>query len=442
MNCEIPRLTVSTWRGETKLAGPTYRKIAEQIKSMLREGQVIAVIGQPGTGKTTLLRKLSEEVKPSIYLDMANKKGLAEEFWAKFEPTQFRAELLKSLEAEKKRFGYSFFKKLFGVNFEDHLLSVCKKYDDPRLRLFCNSYSRDFDGMLKALNDYSAVFGKPTLFVDETRENHAEEILRFVNSGLGVPMIFAMPTDSYSRITDLAIRRRIEESRISLDYVLTEEDIYEIINAYCPSFARELTDLAVPLWKGREIVTVSQLLNYARQEFENASSQCKDEECIRKALVERNIFKDLPGLVRAIESTVREGLSSLKEKYGITYVHMRGKRVEVKDKHTVVDFFFITNGEAYVGDLRIFTGSPTVDQDLNMLREVTEVEHEKVKYPVRARFLLTNADLELDGVKTVRLDTHELIRASKGDREVILSKLLDSLELDEVKTTGEATAQV
>jgi energy-coupling factor transporter ATP-binding protein EcfA2 len=427
MPCDFPRVSVTTWKGKPNFAGPSYRKALNEIREAIKKGEVVAVIGQPGTGKTTLLRALAQETGNAIFLDMSNKERIADEFWVKFDVSARRDELVTSLYTERSRFGYGFLKKLLGVRFEDHLLRVCNKYNDPRLRLYCNSYSKDFDGMLSALKDYSTVFGRPVLLVDEVRETHSQEILRFVNSGSGIPLVFAMPTEAYSKVTDLAIRRRLEETRVSLDYILTEEDIKEILEAYCPDFSRELTDLVIPLWKGGEIVTVHQLLNYARMEYENALKDCKDPECVRKKLVENNVMKDVGSLVKMIEASVRNGIAKVE---GITYVHPRGKRVEtVEGKTTLVDLFFATTDGVYIGDVRIFSGSPTSDPDIEALKKVNEVEHEKAKRPVKARFVITNYPLSLEGVTTIYLETHELIRLSKGDSEIVVAKLVEALGL-------------
>jgi energy-coupling factor transporter ATP-binding protein EcfA2 len=438
MPCEFPRVSVSSWTGSLKFAGPSYRKVLQELTEAINKGEVVAIVGQPGTGKTTLLRVLASLVQNHVFMDMANKERLADEFWDKFDPKARSKEILEMLLPERRKFGYGLLSRLLGRRFEDHLLRVCDKYDDPRLRLYCNKYTRDFDGMLRALKDYSAVFGKPVLLVDEVRETHSQEILRFVNSGVGVPLVFSMPTEAYSKVTDLAIRRRIEESRVSLDYILTEEDIREILDSYCPDFSAELTDLVIPLWKGKEIVTVHQLLNYARMELENAKKECGDNECVRRRLIENNIFKDVDNLIKTVESTLRSGLAKVE---GVTYVHQRGKRAETSDgKSVIVDLFFLTEEGAYVGDVRIFAGLPSLDPDVEALAKILEIEHEKVKRPVKGRFLITNYPLKVEGVITVYLETHELIRVSKGDSEVVLAKLLNALGLGS-EAKGQTKAQ-
>ncbi|MCQ4407281.1 MAG: hypothetical protein RXR13_04485, partial [Sulfolobaceae archaeon] len=119
----------------------------------------------------------------------------------------------------------------------------------------------------------------------------------------------------------------------------------------------------------------------------------------------------------------------------------RGKRAETSDgKSVIVDLFFLTEEGAYVGDVRIFAGLPSLDPDVEALANILEIEHEKVKRPVKGRFLITNYPLKVEGVIAVYLETHELIRVSKGDSEVVLAKLLNALGLGS-EAKGQTKAQ-
>ncbi|TRM80090.1 AAA family ATPase, partial [Sulfolobus sp. F3] len=157
MVCEIPRVTVTTWSSKgVILVGPTYRKYLEKALLVIKNHEVASVVGQPGMGKTTLLKKIEEvsskEDMP-IYLDLANKESIDKEFWTKLNVFSLKNRALSVLSQNKSKFGYSFWKRILGIRFEEWLEKVCGRYDDPYLRIYCMSYDRNLDGMINALRD-------------------------------------------------------------------------------------------------------------------------------------------------------------------------------------------------------------------------------------------------------------------------------------------------
>ncbi|MEM4884817.1 MAG: ATP-binding protein, partial [Saccharolobus sp.] len=61
MSCEIPRVSVTTWSSKgVILVGPTYKKYLEKALNAVKNKEVASVVGQPGMGKTTLLKKIEE----------------------------------------------------------------------------------------------------------------------------------------------------------------------------------------------------------------------------------------------------------------------------------------------------------------------------------------------------------------------------------------------
>ena len=89
MICNIPKVTVTTWSSNNVLlVGPTYRQFLNKSLSIVENSDVASIIGQPGMGKTTILRKVQqvlEDKKYVFYLDLASKGEIEEEFWNKID---------------------------------------------------------------------------------------------------------------------------------------------------------------------------------------------------------------------------------------------------------------------------------------------------------------------------------------------------------------------
>ncbi len=436
MICNIPKVTVTTWSSNNVLlVGPTYRQFLNKSLSVVENSDVASIIGQPGMGKTTILRKVQqilEDKKYVFYLDLASKGEIEEEFWNKIDLMSLKEIVIRKMD--KKKYGYSFWKKLFGVSFEKHLGSLCGKMNDSLLRIFCGNYTRDFDGMLRLLRDLKEVVS-PVLLIDEVRDHHLQKIHRLINSGLNIPVLMAIPTDAYSKVSDLAIRRRLDESRISLDNALTSDDIKEIVEAYCKDLSDILYPIVLSLWNGKEINTVSSILQYIRSEIDKAESFCKENiGCIREKIKESYTLKDVAEDSRSLEKMMRESLISLAKEFNISYVHPRGKRVEVKGKTLTVGLFFIKDGLAYVGLVKLFNGKEVErDQEIELLSYIDKIEHEKKEYKVALKFLVTNVRLNINGVETVELPTLEAVRIIRGDSMLLeerLRSLLNSVSPD------------
>lgn len=428
MICDIPKVSVTTWSSKNViLVGPTYRQLLNKALESVKNKEVASIIGQPGMGKTTILKKVEETIQSSIYLDLASKNEIEEEFWSKVSGEKVRGMVYPLLERDKKKYGYSFFKKIFGVSFPSHLESLCNKMiakDDVNLRLYCLNYEKSFDGMISFLRDYKSLTDV-SLLIDEVREPHIPKIHRLINSGLQIPILMAIPTDAYSRIGDLAIRRRLDESRISLDS-LSNEDIKEIVEAYCKPLSEELLPIVLSLWKGRELNTVSSILQFIRSEAEKVSKDCGDNlECAKERIKSSFSLSNVEEDSKNLEKLIRDSLSSLSKELNITYVHSRGKRIEVRGKSFVAGIFFIADGEAYVGLVKLFNNESKVDEDLKLLSYVESVEHEKKEYPVKCRFVVTNSpSLEVDNnVQKVEMSTMEVIRVLQGDNEILEEKV-------------------
>ncbi|MCY0859174.1 MAG: AAA family ATPase [Sulfolobaceae archaeon] len=422
MICNIPKVTVTTWSSKSViLVGPTYRKYLENALNSVRNSDVASIVGQPGMGKTTLLKKIEESVNGDylpIYLDLANKERIDDEFWVKLDYNWIKAKALENLSGRKKEFGYTFFKKLMGTKFEDWLQRVCGKYDDPYLRLYCSSYSKDYDGMIRAIQDLRNL-AKVVLLIDEVRNFHMPVIHRLINAGMGIPIIMAIPTDAYSSITDLAIRRRIEESRIPLDDALTLDDIKEIVEAYCKDVSEDLLPIVSSLWKNKELTTVSSILQFIKNQVENSIKECGGEDinCVKEHLKASSSIKDPELYAKEIEKKVRELLGTIGKTYGVTYVHPRGKRIEVKGKGIVAGIFFIAQDYAFLGDVLLSVdGKLQFEEDIKLLAVAEEVEHNERNYKIGGKFLITNLeDVKIDGITVISIPTLEIIKIVNGD---------------------------
>ncbi|MCY0850942.1 ATP-binding protein [Sulfuracidifex metallicus] len=429
--CKIPKVTVTTWSVKNVvLAGPTYRKYYERGLSLMKEGQVASIVGQPGMGKTTILKKLEESSKEwmkPIFLDMANKDDLSSEFWTKINETEIRKDSLIRLEGRKKELGYTFWRKLFGVKFWDHVERMCGKVDDVDMRLFCMQYPKNYDGMISLIKDLKEI-NKVGLLIDEVRETHLPVIHRVINAGLGVPVIMAIPTDSFSRISDLALRRRIEESRISLDDGVTEEDVKEIVETYCG----ELGDLLLPminlLWKGKELPSISSILQFLRSESEKAERECGESiECMKNYVEKSMALKNPEEETREMEKRVREALSLLSQEFSIKYIHPRGKRVVGSNgKSVLASLFFLTDDGAYIGTVKLSKDGELPDKaDVESILTVNTVEHDKKDYKVLGKLVITNANV--NGTNFVTMSTIEVLRIVDGDVDILAEKLKERL---------------
>ncbi|MDT7901323.1 MAG: ATP-binding protein [Acidianus sp.] len=440
MICNIPKVTVTTWNSNNViLVGPTYKQYLDKALNSIRNNDIASIIGQPGMGKTTILKKVQEIVKDALYMDLASKNEIEDEFWSKIDKNEIRQKVLPRLD--KKKYGYSFWKRLLGVKFEDWLMRVCGKYNDPLLRLYCFDYQKDFDGMIKAISDLKEI-EHLSLLIDEVRENHIPKIHRLINSGLGVPILMAVPTEVYSKITDLAIRRRLDESRISLDNALTSEDIKEIVDAYCHEISDDLFTIVLSLWNGRELNTVSSILQFMKSEVEKFEKECSNSQdvvnCVKEKLKESHSLKNPEEESKRLEKMIRDLLSSLTKEFQVTYVHPRGKRVEVKGKYITLGIFFIKDGNAYVGLVKLLNDDRTDDDEVKLLSMLEKVEHEKKEYPVEKRFIITNSQkLNVDSTVTkVELTTMEAIRILQGDSEILEEKLKEILNSFNAKTSS------
>ncbi len=427
MICRIPKVTVTTWNSnDVILVGPTYRQFLQKTLEAVRNRDIASIIGQPGMGKTTILRKSYSSLSSlSFFLDLSSKQEIEEEFWGKVDRAKFRSLVIEGLRAQKGKYGYSFIKRLMGIKFEDWLEKVCEKYSDSGLmRIYCMAYPRDFDGMIKFLQDLKGVT-EVSLFIDEVRESHLPKIHRLINAGLDVPVIMAIPTDAYSRVTDLAIRRRLDESRISLDNSLTDQDIKEIIDAYCPQLSEVLFPIVISLWKGRELNTVSSILQFVKSQVDKLSEECKDDvSCYKSRLAESHTLKNPEEDSKELEKLIRDSLASMAGELGISYVHPRGKRVEVKGKYVTVGIFFIKDGLAYLGMVKLMNDNRTDDEEVKLLSSIEKVEHEKREYVVGKKFVITNSQY-LNSFSNLRLDvsTMEAVRILQGDSLILEEKL-------------------
>ncbi|AWR96334.1 ATP-binding protein [Acidianus sulfidivorans JP7] len=423
--CNIPKVTVTTWSSRNVvLAGPTYRQYFQKALDAIKNKDIASIIGQPGMGKTTILKKLQENVEHSFYLDLASKAEIEDEFWSKVDGFKLKELVLPLLSQNKKKYGYSFFKKLFGVKFEDWLEKSCGKFDDAELKIYCLSYERNFDGMLKLISDLKK-FQDITLLIDEIRENHISKIHRLINSGLGIPVIMAIPTDSYSKITDLAIRRRLDESRISLDSALTSQDIKEIIDAYCHPIVDDLFPIVLSMWNGRELNTVSSILQFIKNDIEKIEKECNEDlSCIKEKLKNSHTLKNPEEDSRNLEKMIRDMLNSLSKELDISYVHPRGKRIEIKGKYIVAGLFFIKDNVAYVGLVKLMSDDKDHDEEVELLSQLEKVEHEKKEYIVGNKFVITNSqNLKTNNVNKIEISTIEAIRILQGDADILEEKV-------------------
>ncbi|WP_048099809.1 ATPase AAA [Candidatus Acidianus copahuensis] len=418
--CNIPNVTVTTWSSRNVvLAGPSYKKYLQKTLDLVKQNQVASIIGQPGMGKTTILRKLEQENAGFIYLDMANMKDIGQEFWSKIDREKAKMDVFPIIKANAKRLGYSFFKKIRGVPLQAWISAQCGKFDDKYMRIYCLDYQQDFEGMIHFLSDIKELWSVGIL-IDEVREIHIPAIHRLINAGLEIPLVMAIPTDVYSKISDLAIRRRLDESRISLDNALTPEDLKEIVDAYCHGVSEEIYPLVLSMWRGRELNTVSSVLQFVKREVEKAGKECEDLNCVKMKIKSSFTLNDVESQARELEKVLRETLQSISKELGITYVHPRSKRVEAKDRTTLVGIALVRNELAYLGVVRLFNGELNVDKDLELLGEVNEVDLERKKFQVGQRFVITNSDsLNLDKrIKKIVVPTMEIIRILEGDGEM------------------------
>lgn len=425
MICNIPKVTVTTWSSKNiVLAGPTYRQYLQKAIDAVNNKDIASIIGQPGMGKTTILKKLQETIRDSYYMDLASKSEIEDEFWSKINHHEVKEIVLPVLNQNKSKYGYSFFKRLLGVNFEDWLNKTCNKYDYPELRLYCLSYEKNFDGMLKMINDLKN-FRQIALLIDEIRETHIPKIHRLINSGLGIPVVMAIPTDSYSKITDLAIRRRLDESRISLDTALTSQDIREIVDAYCHSIVDELFPIVLSMWNGRELNTVSSILQFIKTEVEKMEKECgNDIDCVKAKLKDSHTLKNPEEESKNLEKMIRDMLVSLSKDLGINYVHPRGKRIEVNGKYFVAGIFFVKDNLAYIGLVKLMNDDKESDEEVELLSKIDRVEHEKREYIIGNKFVITNSQkLKTPNISKIEITTMEAIRILQGDADILEEKV-------------------
>lgn len=426
MICNIPKVTVTTWSSDKiVLAGPTYRQYLNKSLEIINSKDVASIIGQPGMGKTTILRKAEELCKDKMFtffLDLASKNEIEDEFWSKVDKFKLRELVLPKMD--KKKYGYTFFKRIRGIKFEKHLEGLCDKLNDPLIRLYCLNYPRDFDGMLKLIGDLKTVTDV-VLFIDEVRDSHLPKIHRLINSGLAVPVLMAIPTDAYNKVTDLAIRRRLDESRISLDSALTADDIREIVEVYCKPLSEELYPIVLSMWNGKELNTVSSILQYIKNEVDKAINECGGEDlsCVKEKVKNSYTLKDIETDSKTLEKMIREELTNLAKEYDITYVHPRGKRVEVKGKNITVGLFFIHGEHAYIGLVKLMNNQQEVDSETQLLPFINVIEHDKKEYKVAKRFIITNGKISLEGVDSVELSTLEVVRMIRGDTVILEEKV-------------------
>jgi len=436
--CEIPNVTVTTWSTKViLLAGPTYKKFYDKIKEAVSSSQVVSIIGQPGMGKTTLLKKCEVDYASShypIFLDLANRENIVEEFWSKIEylKIKIRELALVKIKELNKRYGYGFWKRITGVKFEDHLRYSCGKYDDDLLRLYCLDYGKDYDGMIRLLRDLKNIT-KPILLIDEVRDSHIGLIHRLINAGLEIPILIAIPTHSFSKISDLAIRRRIEESKLSLDDALTQDDVREIIDTYCKQLSEDLFSIVYPLWKGKELTTISGILQFIRNEIIKVNSMCNEDiECIRNELKKYSVLKNPDEDSKELEKRVRELLSTLSKEYRITYIHPRGKRIEVNKRFVVVNVFFTSGDFAYIGVIRLSNNGEIRDlQDIQDLAKADVLEHEKKTYRLKGKFIITNVrGLEIPDYYKIEFSNLEIVKVLDGDLSILEERMREFLDLN------------
>jgi len=419
--CNIPKVTVTTWSAKNViLAGPTYKQYLSKSLEVIKNKDIASIIGQPGMGKTTILKKVEEIIskeKFTLFLDLSSKGEIESEFWDKID--RFMVKNLVVGKMDRKKYKYGFLKKLTGVSFENHLYSMCGKLDDFLLRLYCLDYSRDFDGILKFVNDLKNVMDI-TILVDEIREGHLSKIHRLINSGLNVPILMAIPTDAYNKVTDLAIRRRLDESRISLDSALTSDDIKEIVEAYCKPISDVLFPIILAMWNGRELTTVSSILQFIKSEVERIETDCEGNvECIKDSIQSSYTLKNVEENSTTLEKMLRETISSLSKEFRVSYVHQRGKRVEVKGKNITVGIFFTKDDYGYLGIVKLSNGNEISGDEISLLPYVEQVENDKKIYKIRKKFIITNTKINVQGVDVVEIPTLEVIRIIRGDSLIL-----------------------
>ncbi|WP_048057544.1 hypothetical protein [Metallosphaera cuprina] len=423
MICNVPKLTVTTWNSmQVVLVGPTYRRYLEKTLEAIKRKEIASIIGQPGMGKTTILKKAQAQSSGmTFFLDLSSRNDIEDEFWDKVDRTKIREIVRSSLNSKKAKLGYNFLKRIMGIKFESWLSQACGKYEEVDLRLYCLDYQRNFDGVLRFISDLKN-FTDVNLMIDEVRDSHIPKIHRLINSGLGIPVIMAIPTDSYSKVTDLAIRRRLDESRISLDSMLTAEDIREIVDVYCHNLVEEFFPIVLSLWNGGELNTVSSILQYMKSQVESFQKECgEDLECIRERIKSSHSLNDPEGKSRDLEKQIRDLIASEAKELGITYVHSRGKRVEANGKSLVVGIFFLRGEEAFLGEVKLMNDDREEDEEVSLLSEVKFVEHERRKCNVSGRFVITNSSRLNVGnhIRKIEITTLEAVRVLHGDSEIL-----------------------
>lgn len=349
MVCEFPEYTVTQWNTKPKLGGRRWVEGVKELESIIiKSGFGVGVIvGDPGMGKTALLLSLKDRLANSgfhvVFMDLAGKDNLVEEFWKNINMDRLREEAYGFLYKNRKNIGYRGSAKLF-KEFNAWLKIRCKKrdYNDDYahvFKIYCNSYSDSIDDMISLIDDISRLGKSVVLLIDETRnvEGIIKPLHRLLNSNLNFKLVLTIIPDVLESITDGAIRRRLESDalRINLSPPINDDEVRGILSAYCEEYADVLANAV----KGSK--TVNEILINARERYEEALHNCvgSSSECIKGFLSGLPSIESPQEVSKKLEGIIRDGINSLREQFGIEYVHDKGKKMVNPDNQTVIPDF-------------------------------------------------------------------------------------------------------
>ncbi|QKR00883.1 ATP-binding protein [Metallosphaera tengchongensis] len=435
MVCEFPEYTVTQWNSKPRLGGRRWNEGVSELEKLAKsEGFGVAVVlGSPGMGKTAVLLALKNRLADSnfftVFIDLAGKEDLVEEFWRNLDKEKLKAEAYTYLAKHKKEIGYSRLARI-AKEFHAWLDMECKKgKHNPQyahlFRVYCiySSYSNTIDDIINLIDDVSKIGKRVVLLVDETRNvgGIMNPLHRLLNSNLKFKLVLTLIPEVLSTITDGALKRRLEEDalRVDLSPPLSEEEIRGIISAYCEEYADPLARAI------KDVKTANEVLIKARELYNEAAKECvgSSSKCIEDQLSSSLGIDEPMQASKELEKRIREGLNRLMNDFGIKYVHGKGKRMRTPDNQTVIpDIYFVTKDRVFIGDVKI-TNKDNVN-NIENVRKFSMIERDESGMGV-VKFIISNVDnINVSGVKVFKIDNEKMNKILKGtDNELLLQEL-------------------
>ncbi|BCS91423.1 hypothetical protein [Metallosphaera javensis (ex Sakai et al. 2022)] len=397
-SCNFPPDSVSTWESNNEIFGSKYKRYYKEVEDRLLTAGKVFIFGDPGMGKTTILLRLSQELKglgkySVIYMDLSSEKSFVDEFWFYVKNSGIIQAISNAVFERRREAGYGFM-NLLKKDFRTWMKTQCKKGSTNSLvRLYslnfpeCNSY-QGLDGIILFLKDLKLLGAEPVLLMDEARpEHYYPYIHKLVNSG-DARLVTASPTAVLEKIKDEATIRRIKENWVQLEPV-TLNDAREILSSMCPEIGKYLVEEVY-----ENNMTIAQLISGAKRLYERLQYECKrDFTCIEEKAKNLDRFPEIQEASKKVEVIVRECINQEKETLNIDRVFDKGKKVRGNKSNRNIDVAFISRGLLFLGDVKLTNSeeirSNSIENVLDIITE-REQEIEGRKYTVGSVFIITN----------------------------------------------------